>query len=69
MKATVKKRQVVTNGDGEPVGVFLPIAEYNALLDELEELEDIKEYDRIKALNEPAIPLREAIAQRKKSNA
>ncbi|MEQ9373713.1 MAG: hypothetical protein RIG68_00920 [Imperialibacter sp.] len=42
--------------------------EYNALLDELEELEDIKEYDSIKALNEPTIPLREAIAQRKKGN-
>lgn len=50
------------------MGVFLPMDEYNALLEELEELEDIKDYDAARLKNEPTIPLREAIAQRKRKD-
>jgi len=45
---------------------MLPIKEYDKMLEELEELEDIRAYDAVKAKNEPTIPLREAIELRKK---
>ena len=39
------KPQVLTNSDGEKVAIVLPIEEYEKLVDALEELEDIKDYD------------------------
>lgn len=41
--------QYIIDGQGKRVGVFLPVEEYERLLEELEELEDIKDYDKAKA--------------------
>jgi hypothetical protein len=38
----------------------LSIEEYNTILDELEELEDIRLYDEAKAADEPSVPIDEA---------
>jgi hypothetical protein len=38
----------------------LPIKEYNKMLDDLEELEDIKLYDEAKKSNEPSVPIDDA---------
>jgi hypothetical protein len=46
----------------------LPIEEYEKILDQLEELKDIKSYDEYKASKEKFISLREAIKQRKQQN-
>ena len=65
------RQQFLTDNQGEKIGVFLPIDEFNKMreaLDRLEELEDIKAYDEAKAKNEPTIPLREAIKLRKQKN-
>lgn len=59
------KSQVLTNSDGEKVAIVLPIEEYEKLVDALEELEDIKDYDLFVENPEPTIPLREAIKMRK----
>lgn len=41
--------QYVVDEQGKRVGVFLPVEEYERLLEELEELEDIRAYDEAKA--------------------
>ncbi len=59
------KPQVLTNSDGEKVAIVLPIEEYEKLIDALEELEDIKDYDLFVENPEPTISLKEAIKMRK----
>lgn len=39
------KTQFVTDDHGKKLAVILPIKEYNKMMDDLEELEDIKIYD------------------------
>ena len=39
------RTQFVTDDHGKKLAVILPIKEYNKMVDELEELEDIKLYD------------------------
>lgn len=52
--------QYITDKEGNKISVVLPIKEYESLLEELEEMEDIKLYDEAITLNEPSIPLDEA---------
>ncbi len=53
--------------NGRRVGVFLDIEEYERLIEELEELEDIRAYDEAKAEIEregdAAIPLEQAMRE------
>jgi hypothetical protein len=60
----------ITANNGNKDAVILPINEYNRLLEELEDMEDIRLYDEAKAANEPSIPIDEAFkildARRKK---
>jgi PHD/YefM family antitoxin component YafN of YafNO toxin-antitoxin module len=60
------KPQVLINNEGEKIAIVLPFEEYDRLMNALEELEDIKDYDQFMAHPEPTIPLREAIKMRKK---
>jgi hypothetical protein len=52
----------ITDDTGKKLSVVLPIEEYNALLDELDELDDIRRYDAAKAADEPSLPLDEAFS-------
>lgn len=52
---TFKERYIV-NEKGDRVGVILDIANYQHLLEELEELECIRAYDAAKASDDEAIP-------------
>ena len=62
--------QYITDNTGKKLSAILPISEYSALIEELEELEDIRLYDAGKNDNEPAIPHSKAMeliaAERKK---
>ena len=58
--------QFVTDIKGKKTGVFLSMKDYKKLMEEVEELEDIKAYDKAKKRNEKTTPLREAINFRKK---
>jgi len=58
-----KERQFVVNERGEKVAVVISIEEYEKILEELEDLEAIREYDEAKASGETPIPLDEAIAR------
>jgi hypothetical protein len=56
----------ITDGKGKKISAVLPIKQYQLLLEELEELEDIRAYDKAKAKKEKPLPLRDAISQRRK---
>jgi hypothetical protein len=40
------KTQFITNTEGKKVGVLLTLKDYNKLLDSLEELDDIRAFDK-----------------------
>ena len=48
--------QFITDVKGRKVSAVIPIKEYNQILEELEDLEDIILFDQSKNDNEPAIP-------------
>ena len=61
--------QFITNDKGEKVSVILPIKQYLKLLDAIEENEDIRLYDEVKARNEKRFSLDEYLKGRKITNA
>ena len=63
------KEQFIEDDKGKKVAVILPISEYNEILEKLDELEDIRLYDKVKAKNEVADTLEMYIAKRRKKNA
>ncbi len=62
-----KERQFVVNERGEKVAVVISIEEYERILEELEDLEDIRACDEAKASGETPIPLEEALARIERS--
>ncbi len=58
--------QFITNNKGEKQSVVLPLKAYEKMLADLEELEDIRQYDAVKSRNEPRIALEDYLLQRKK---
>ena len=60
--------QIIRDADGNDIGVFLPKKEYDEIMDMLEELEDIRDFEIAKALDEETIPLKEAIKLRRAQN-
>jgi len=57
------RERYVTDENGRRVGVLLDIADYQRLLEELEELACIRAYDAAKASGDEEIPLEQAIAE------
>jgi PHD/YefM family antitoxin component YafN of YafNO toxin-antitoxin module len=57
------KTQFVTDDHGKKLAVILPIKEYNKMVDELEELEDIKLYDAAKKGKQEFIDAEEAFKE------
>jgi hypothetical protein len=58
----LKERHVVDD-QGKRISVVLDIADYQELLDELDELEAIRAYDATKASGDQEVPLEQAIAE------
>ena len=54
------KTQYIIDAKGKRTGVILPIGEYEKMKEELEELEDIKAYDRAKSRQSEPIPFEQA---------
>jgi PHD/YefM family antitoxin component YafN of YafNO toxin-antitoxin module len=50
----------ITDNAGKKISVVLPMKDFEALMEELEELEDIKLYDEAKKSDEPSIPIDDA---------
>ncbi len=56
--------QPIKDNEGNELGVFLTTADFNKLLEEIEELEDIKAYDEAKSRDDlEFIPYEQAIAE------
>ncbi len=53
----------VVDAKGKKVSVLLPIKDYQKLLEELEELEDIKAYDNATNRKQEFIPLDQALKE------
>lgn len=54
------RTQFVTDNNGKKVAVILPIKDYQKILEDLEDLEDIRSYDLSKSSNDISIPIDEA---------
>ena len=48
--------QFLTDKSGKKVSVLIPLKEYERMLDELDELNSIKDYDKVKAEKQRFIP-------------
>ncbi len=57
------QEQYVTDHQGNRIGVFLDLKQFQSLLEELEELEDIRAYDAAKESGDETIPFDQAIAE------
>lgn len=62
-----KPTQFVVNDRGEKIAVVISIEEYEKLLDELDELEAIREFEAAKTSGETPIPFDEATARIERS--
>jgi len=62
------KQQYIEDSKGQKIAVILPIEEYNKMVKQIEELEDIKLYDHVKSVNDPSIPFEEYLEKRMKKD-
>ncbi len=60
--------QYITDEQGVRVSVVLPIQQWQQLLDDLDELEDIRLYDQVKARNESTISLTDYRQKRQRAD-
>lgn len=66
MKTKVKKEpQYITDKKGKKLSVVISITEYKKMLEDLEELEDIRLYDAVKSRKEKSIPLYQYLQRRR----
>jgi hypothetical protein len=52
--------QYITDNAGRKISVVLPLNQFKNIMEELEDLEDLRLYDAAKMSNEPSIPIDEA---------
>jgi hypothetical protein len=57
------KEQYITEPRGRKVSVILPIKDYREMLEKLEELEDIRAYDKSISEKEESVPADQAFAE------
>jgi PHD/YefM family antitoxin component YafN of YafNO toxin-antitoxin module len=63
------KTQFLTDEKGNIISIVIPLDEYKRIMEDLEELEDIRLFDEVKGRNEKSIPFEEYLKKRqKKSN-
>ena len=66
----ITRERYITNSKGKKISVILPIKEYEYLLEELEEQEDVRLYDEAKRSKPEYLPAEEVFqtieAKRKK---
>ena len=60
---TALQEQCLTDREGNRVKVVLDMDQFQQILEELEELDDIRAYDAAKASGDEAIPFEQAMAE------
>ena len=63
MVMTKLKERFIVDEQGNRISVILDIADYQALLDRLEELESIREYEAAKRPQDREIPFEKAVGE------
>ena len=58
----------ITDEEGNRVSVVVPIQQWQQLLDDLDELDDIRQYDEVKARNEPTVSVADYRRKRQQTN-
>ena len=56
-------QQILKDTNGKDIGVFLPIKDYNAIMELLEDMEDLRDFDEAMKSDEKAIPFEQAISE------
>jgi hypothetical protein len=70
MKAILEKEpQFITDKKGKKLSVVLSLAEYQKMLEGLEELDDIRLYDAVIAKKEKSIPFNQYLQHRRRKHA
>jgi hypothetical protein len=59
--------QFLTNEKGEKIAVVISIEDYEKLMEELEDLEDIRAAEEARASGETPIPLEQALEENRRS--
>ncbi|HWB93848.1 MAG TPA: hypothetical protein VG605_18440 [Puia sp.] len=59
----LQKENYIVDAKGKRIGVFLPIKDYNKIMEDLEELDDIKAYDKAMSRKLEFVPLEQALKQ------
>ena len=62
-----RARQFLTDEKGVKIAVVLDISEYEELLEELEDLQAVREYDEAKASGETPVPFEQAVERIERS--
>ena len=57
--------QYIIDKDGKKMSVVIPLDEYEQILEELDELDDIRLFDKAEKSNEPSMPFDEYVKQRR----
>ena len=55
------RQQFIEDSQGKKIAVLMPIGQYNKMLEQLEEIDDIKAYDAAKAEEDEVIPFDQAV--------
>lgn len=69
MVITVSEPHVVVDNKGNPVSVILSIEKYREILRALEELEEIRAYDKAKKSGDKALAFEDVLKDIEKKNA
>ena len=57
---TIINPQYIIDKKGNRISVVIPVTEFETIMEELEELEDIRLYDEAISDNDPSIPIDDA---------
>ena len=57
------RQQFIEDSQGHKIAVLLPIDDYNRMLEQLDEKDDVKAYDDAKASGDEVIPFDQAIKE------
>lgn len=63
----MKEPEFLTNAKGERIKVVIDVAEYEKLIEDAEDREDVRAYDKAKASGDEAIPLEQALAENRRN--
>lgn len=55
------RQQFIEDNQGQRIAVLMPIDQYNKMMEQLEEIDDIKAYDAAKANDDEVIPFDQAV--------